>query len=141
MIGWIAKSIASGVLGSIFSPIADAARSYMEAKLQDKRIEIETASSIRLAETSARIKAAEAGQRWDETWSEQAAHSWKDEYWTVVLSLPLILIFIPVIQPYIIDGFNALMGVPEWYLMSVAIAISASFGFQKFVEVMSRWKK
>jgi hypothetical protein len=43
-------------------------------------------------------------------------------------------------QPYILEGFANLELVPEWYLMSVGIAVAFAFGFRQLVPLMKRNK-
>ena len=42
------------------------------------------------------------------------AAGWKDEFWTIVISIPLIMCFIPGLDGYVYEGFEALPGTPEW---------------------------
>lgn len=71
---------------------------------------------------------------WDMIQAQNSGRSWKDELWTLIFAAPLIAIFIPVLQPYVIDGFAALnTQVPDWYLAFVAIAVSAAFGYREIV--------
>ena len=65
--------------------------------------------------------------------AEESIH-WKDELWTLIFAAPLIAIFFPYLQPYVISGFEALnTQVPDWYLAFVAIAVSAAFGYREIV--------
>ena len=76
---------------------------------------------------------------WDVTQAKSADNSWKDEYWTVVLSVPLMMCFIPSLAPYVREGFMVLKeSVPEWYIMAVGAAIAAAFGYRGFNKVMGK---
>lgn len=70
------------------------------------------------------------------TWETESVsnNGWKDEYWTVILSIPLIGVFIPPLVPFIAEGFSVLEQTPEWYRWAVAISIASAFGFRKFAE-------
>jgi hypothetical protein len=46
--------------------------------------------------------------------------------------------FIPGLQPYVDAGFSALQQVPEWYMWSVGIAISSSFGLRVFAKWVTK---
>ena len=71
---------------------------------------------------------------WDMIQAQNSGRSWKDELWTLIFAAPLVAIFVPALQPYIIDGFAALnTQVPDWYLAFVAIAVSAAFGYREIV--------
>lgn len=87
--------------------------------------------------------AAEAAQRlaqtgkWEELMAQASALSWKDEYWTIVLSIPAIMSFVPKLAPYVGEGFAVLSGAPVWYTTLLVLAVSASFG----VQVRNKWKR
>ena len=71
---------------------------------------------------------------WDMIQAQNSERSWKDELWTLIFAAPLIAIFFPYLQPYVISGFTALnTQVPDWYLAFVAIAVSAAFGYREIV--------
>ncbi len=83
------------------------------------------------AQTKAVLAAAESEKGWEQLAGENARNSWVDEFWTLVLAAPLILSFIPGLQPYVKAGFVALEGVPEWYRWALLAAISFAFARRK----------
>jgi len=93
------------------------------------------------AEQAAAI-AAENGRAlraWEVAALENAG--WKDEWFTVLLSVPLILAFIPGAAPYISAGFGALEVCPDWYKVGVGSAIAAAFGVRPAVDFfLTRWR-
>ncbi len=52
----------------------------------------------------------------------------EDEYWTLVLSLPVIAVVIPGAGHIVLSGFDALGHAPEWYQAAVAASIAFAFG-------------
>lgn len=85
---------------------------------------------------------------WESQQANASADSWKDEYWTVVLSLPVVLAFfgVPVcvfffpekldlLQSSIQQMFELLNGLPEWYTWALGASIGASFGFKGFKQI------
>ena len=69
--------------------------------------------------------------------AENSKSSWKDEFFVIVLSIPLILAFIPGAEGIVDRGFEQLHKAPDWYFYSLGIAISASFGvkgYKQFTE-------
>lgn len=69
---------------------------------------------------------------WEQKMAEGSVASWKDEYWTVVLSIPMILVFFPCMVPYIKAGFEVLNNdVPDWYKLAIGSAIAAAFAIKK----------
>ena len=65
---------------------------------------------------------------WDLAQAEASEGSWKDEWLTVLFSIPLILAFIPGMEDVVQNGFNQLRLMPEWYQYSLGIIVAASFG-------------
>jgi len=66
-----------------------------------------------------RIKKSEAraehSASWDEIAQTNSSTSWKDEYLTLLISIPLIMCFIPSLVPYVREGFAVLDTMPKWY--------------------------
>jgi hypothetical protein len=65
---------------------------------------------------------------WDITMAEGSKHSWKDEWLTILFSVPLILAFIPGMEGVVQNGFDQLSSMPEWYQYSLGVIVAASFG-------------
>ena len=57
-------------------------------------------------------------------------YSWKDEYWTVVLSIPAIACFFPTAAPHIAQGFIVLETMPEFYQYWLGICVLTAFGMR-----------
>jgi len=55
---------------------------------------------------------------------------WKDEFVLIVLSIPMILVFIPYVQPFIAVGFTNLESTPDWYRWLVMMIYAATFGIR-----------
>lgn len=107
----------------------------MEVQKAKAEAEAEQHRSIaRLAE-----RRAEAEIQWDVTMADASRTSWKDEWWTLLLSVPLILCFIPGLAPYAKAGFETLNEtVPDWYLAALSVAIAAAFGVKALVGALKR---
>jgi hypothetical protein len=88
------------------------------------------------AEIKAHEKQLEQDISWEALQARNAASSWKDEYLTIVLTLPLIASFIPPLVPYVEAGFKALEQMPVWYRASLGVVIAAAFGVKSFVSLM-----
>lgn len=89
---------------------------------------------IRKAKVEGKIAIAKRSAEGDIAWELEAIRatqtSWKDEYWTIVLSLPLIGAFIPPVVPYLEAGFCAWELMPAWFTYTTQGAILASFGIK-----------
>lgn len=83
--------------------------------------------------TKAKVKGAiERAQRWEDRMAEGSVASWKDEYYTILLSIPMVLCFFPDMVPHVKAGFAALDEMPDWYRWALMLSIGASFGFRGF---------
>ena len=98
------------------------ARRDLKVRTLDARARIEDARAV------AASRAAEAGATWEQLAVAASETSWKDEWFTIILSIPLVLSFVPAAQPYVEAGFAALDATPEWYQWAVLAAISFAFG-------------
>ena len=56
--------------------------------------------------------------------------SWKDEFWTIILAIPLVFCFYPPAVEHIKAGFDALDAMPEWYRYTLVSVICISFGLK-----------
>lgn len=74
---------------------------------------------------------------WEELQAKNANNSWKDEWFSLLLSIPFIGAFIPAAVPHIQEGFLVLEGMPDYYKGFLGAAIAASFG----IRTLSKWGK
>ena len=103
-------------------------KSYLQRKqvIAEGRVNVEMARAT--AEAEVMIEKLRAETAWETSMADASKTSWKDEFWTIVLSVPLILAFVPGAIQYLEDGFNVLALMPQWYGIAVGAAISAAFG-------------
>lgn len=133
--------IAKAVIGSIFGSGMDMLKDWLDKKHQLDQIRADSAAKIEVAKVEAEVKRLTADIDWEAEMAKQAGSSLKDEFWTGVLATPLILIFFPWTQGYIITGFDALKAVPDWYLLAVGTAIAAAFGTKAIIGGITKWKE
>lgn len=83
---------------------------------------------------------AKADVEWDLEWAKQAQSSWKDEYLTILFTLPLVLLFFPWTAPYVLQGFDTLKvfhpDAPTWFMAANAVVVSATFGIKQALNFM-----
>jgi hypothetical protein len=132
--------ILSTILGEIGGLVVDTVRGWSERK----KITTEAKTKIEVAKAEAEIvrlqKLAEAEVAWDYEALRQGENSWKDEFWTIVLALPCILVFVPGMDRHILSGFQILDTLPEWYRYALGVAIAAAFGVRKLKDMVQRKK-
>jgi len=111
-----------------------------------KEIELEGKTRIAVAQAEAEIarlnKQGDAEIDWDAEAERQMAHSWKDEYLTLLLSAPMILAFLGDWgRTAVSDGFAAIATAPEWYKVAFLASVAASFGIRALVNKFGFGKK
>lgn len=111
------------------------AKGWQERKKAKQNNEL----AIAKASTNAKIRRLEKEQDADIAWENTsiANAGWKDEFWTLVLSIPCVLCFVPSMVGYVKEGFEALSCCPEWYKWALIVAIASSFGYKKLADFMS----
>jgi hypothetical protein len=83
---------------------------------------------------------------WESKMADATKNSWKDEFFSIILSLPLIAVAYSVaiddvtIIERVNQGFEALNKLPDWYQYLLFIAVSASFGLKSADKIMSMKK-
>ena len=86
----------------------------------------------KLEETRGKITRIQTAQdqvaEWERIMAESTTTSWRDEWFSLLLSIPLVLCFIPDAVEYVQDGFKALESMPDYYQYWVGLAICSSFG-------------
>lgn len=111
-------------------PLIELGGTLLKNWFEKKKTESEEKLKIAKAKAIAEIN-------WDIEMAKASAGSWKDEYWTILLSIPIILCFFEDTAPYIKQGFLVLkMSVPDWYIAAVGAAIASAFGYRGFQKVM-----
>lgn len=110
----------------LIAPLVELAKQHFANKAEEKQ-----------AKHQATLKRIEGEHNWDERQASNANNSWKDEWFAIVLSVPMIGAFIPEFVPYIQEGFNVLSTMPDYYKAFLGGAIAASFG----IKTLSNWGK
>ena len=95
-----------------------------------KVTEIETEGRIMVSKADSEIRMMEQHQTHEQTWEtlSMANSGWKDEYITLLFTIPAVLIFIPDLQVYIESGFQRLESTPVWYQMVLLAIVGSALG-------------
>ena len=104
----------------------DAIGGYIEtkkAKAKQKLVKIEAETEIVKQQIKGEVD-------WDLEAIKGSKDSWKDEYLTILFSIPLLLCFLPFTVEYVERGFAALAMTPDWYKYTLGVIVSASFGIR-----------
>ena len=119
------------------APLASLATTWLEGTVEKSKAKTHAEVALKNAEAIVYEKKATADIDWDLEAIKASNNSWKDEWFAVILSLPLICAFIPSMVPYVQEGFNVLATMPDYYKVFLGGAISASFG----IKTLSTWGK
>ena len=125
------------MLQMIVGPIASLASNWLEGR--NEKIKATTRVKVAKAEAEAAIleKKATGEIDWDLAQAEASEGSWKDEWLTVVFTLPLILLLFGQ-EERVTNFFVALNNCPEWYQYMLGTIVAASFGFRGAAKFMGK---
>ena len=119
------------MLQALIGPISNLVGGFMKNKAEEKQ-----------AKHQAKMNVIQNDANWEQTMAAASGSSWKDGFWTLVLSVPLFMVGYAIASGdvTVIDrvqlGFAALSELPEWYQYLLFIAISSSFGIRGISKLM-----
>jgi hypothetical protein len=111
------------VLSSFFKSLISPVTNFL-GKRSDNKTAIKTRLIERLAASDDKLAT------WEQIQAEAGSHSWKDEFWTIILSIPAIGCFIPGGAEIMVEGFKALELMPEFYQYWLGVAVLTAFGIR-----------
>ena len=118
------------IIGPLLAVVKEMGGKFLELKRVEADGRILVATAKAKAEATVLVTNAQSIADWERVQAENAASSWKDEFWTLLIALPITFVFWPTTREWVIEGFQALHSVPEWYMWAIAASISASFGIR-----------
>ena len=124
------------MLAALIGPISNLAGTWLEGKVE--KTKAETGAKVAKAKAEAVImeKKATGEIDWDLKMADASASSWKDEWFTLLLSAPVVALMwgISMNDVEILDrigiAFGELNMLPDWYQYLLFMAVSASFGIR-----------
>ena len=125
------------LLSAILGPLGAIASSWLDGR--NEKIKADTKVKVARAEAEAFVmqKKATGEIDWDITQAKASESSWKDEWLTVVFTLPLILLMFGE-EERVNNFFLALTNCPEWYQYLLGTIVAASFGFRGAARFMGK---
>ncbi|MDC3178141.1 hypothetical protein OBA41_02365 [Pelagibacteraceae bacterium] len=118
------------MLNLLLGPIVDIVGTSVKGFVDTKKAKAEQKVTEIKAKTSLMEKQIKGEVDWDIEAIKNTKGSWKDEYLTILFSIPLLLCFLPWTVGYVEDGFAALSKTPDWYKYTLGVIVSASFGIK-----------
>jgi len=108
------------MIGQLLGSIGNLASTYLDGKV-----------AVQKANAEIKVKQATGEIDWDLEAIKATQNSWKDEWITLLFSIPLILAFCGDWGNDIVQaGFAALETMPTWYQYSLGGIVSASIGMR-----------
>ena len=107
---------------TLIAPVAELVGGYFKRKAEEKQ-----------AQHERKLEVIKHEANWDNIQAANSSNSLKDEWLTLLFSVPLVMAFVPSAVPYVIDGFKALEEMPEWYRVYLGVIMAASFGVRQLV--------
>ena len=93
-----------------------------------------------------KITAIQNDADWEAKMADATKDSWKDEFFSVILAMPLIAVAYSVAMdnPEVINrldmAFDTLNTLPEWYQYLLFVAVTSSFGIRGADKIMNMKK-
>ncbi|MDC3304668.1 hypothetical protein OAV48_00980 [bacterium] len=117
------------MIQAFIGPIASLAGTWLNGKVETKAAETKVKVAKAEAEAQIMLSRATSEADWEKIMAQGSQSSWKDEWLTILFSIPLILVFTgewgrEVVQ----NGFVALDSMPQWYSYTLGVIVAASFG-------------
>lgn len=122
----------TAIIGKLLGTFSEkAADIYIEKKRLKNAVELERLRG-KIAWQEALTRRASESEGRDHEWELESIRNsgWKDEWVLILLSVPLVLVFIPPMQPYVLAGFEVLAQTPEWYRWLVMLIFTAIYGIR-----------
>ncbi len=119
------------MIGQLLGPITNIVGGIVQGKMEQKAAE--TKAKVAKAEAQAQIMLSQATSEadWEKVMAEGSQDSWKDEWLTILFSVPLVLAFCGEWgRDIVADGFSALNAMPDYYRYTLGAIVSASFGIR-----------
>ena len=94
------------MLTALIGPIANLAGTWLSGKVEEKKAQSATKVAKAQAEAIVMQKKATGEIDWDLEMAKGSQSSWKDEWLTILFSIPLILAFIPGMEEVVANGLH-----------------------------------
>jgi hypothetical protein len=125
------------MIGMLLGPIAEVAKTWVGGKVAVSKANADAKLETTKAKAEVMKKVAAGELDWNQAMAEASASSWKDEWLTILVSIPLILAFTGN-EDVVMRGFAALETMPDFYKTAVGVVFAASFGVQQLTKMFKK---
>lgn len=116
---------------ALISPITNLVGGYLNNKHEQAQ-----------AKHQAKLQVIQNDADWESKMADASANSWKDEWFALLLSAPIVAVMYGVgvndltVMDRVHDAFDALGNLPEWYQYLLFVAVTSSFGIKGADKIM-----
>lgn len=129
------------MIQALIGPLANLAGTWLQGKVETKAAETKMKVSQAEAKSQILMSQAQSEANWEKIMAEGSKSSWKDEYITILMSLPIIVCFTGETgRDIVFDGFAALEQAPDWFIYSWGCVVAASFGIRGATQYFGKRK-
>ena len=121
----------------LISPLVGLVSSFVKGKQDLAKVKQKAKLVTITADAEVKRKVASGEIAWDNKMADASANSWKDEYLTILVSIPLILAFVGY-EDVVMRGFVALEAMPDFYKTAVGVVFAASFGVKAMTKMFHK---
>jgi hypothetical protein len=128
------------MIWSLLGTVAKGAVDVIKTKTETKKLMAEAEQTHIRKMAEGEIEYAIASQK-------NMQNSWRDEWFTVILSIPLLIVFGAIFFgkyewiDKLKEGFQTLDSLPDWYIWALMAAIASSFGLKVTDLAIKKFKK
>ena len=119
------------MIQALIGPLTELAGGWLKGKTDKQAAE----AKLKLTEAEAKAKIMLSKETsvadWERIMAQGSQTSWKDEWLTILFSIPLVLVFLgDTGRDIVANGFAALETMPDWYQYTLGVIVAASFGIR-----------
>jgi len=119
------------MIQALIAPLTELVGGWLKGKADKQAAE----AKLKLTEAEAKAKIMLSKETsvadWERIMAQGSQTSWKDEWLTILFSIPLVLVFLgDTGRDIVANGFAALETMPDWYQYTLGVIVAASFGIR-----------
>jgi len=128
------------MIWTLLGTVAKGAVDVIKTKTETKKLMAEAEQTHIRKMAEGEIEYAIASQK-------NMQNSWRDEWFTIILSIPLLIVFGAIFFgkyewiDKLKEGFQTLDSLPDWYIWALMAAIASSFGLKVTDLAIKKFKK
>ena len=118
------------MIQALIGPIASLAGSFLENKVEQSKSKGAVAKAEAEAKAKVLVSSATSVAEWEKIMAQSTQNSWRDEAVTIVVLVPVVLVFVPGMEEVVKAGFDRLNELPEWYQYLVFLVCTSALGIK-----------